>query len=215
MKISILSTNKLHPVYSVLQSWCKEKEKKYDIELQEGVESLTGGDILFLISCNEIVGKNVRSKYKVSLVIHASDLPKGRGWSPHIWQILDGRNKITVSLLEAADGVDTGRIWAKKEINFEGHELYDEINTRLFATELHLMDFAIENFNTILPTPQPENVKPTYYKKRTPEDSRIDPSKSISEQFDLLRISDPDRYPAFLDIRGHRYKIVLTKLYGK
>lgn len=215
MKISILCTNKLHPVYSFLQSWCRERARQHGIELQESSIYLTGGDILFLISCNEIIGHDIRSKYKVSLVIHASDLPKGRGWSPHIWQILDGRNKIMVSLLEAADGVDTGRIWAKKEINFEGHELYDEINSKLFATELQLMDFAIENYESILPIPQPEDAGPTYYRKRTPEDSRIDPNKSISEQFDLLRISDPERFPAFLDIRGHRYKLVLTKLCGK
>lgn len=212
MKISILCTNKLHPVYSSLQSWCRERARQYDIELFESTKHLTGGDILFLISCNEIIGHSIRSKYKVSLVLHASDLPKGRGWSPHIWQILEGKSRVTVSLLEAADGVDTGRIWAKKEVDFEGHELYDEINSKLFAIELHLMDFAIENYGSILIAPQTEDIEPTYYRKRTPEDSRIDPNKSISEQFDLLRVADAERFPAFFDIRGHRYKIVLAKL---
>ncbi len=212
MKISILCTNKLHPIYSFLQSWCGERVRQHEIELLESAIYLTGGDILLLISCNEIIGHDIRSKYKATLVIHASDLPRGRGWSPHIWQILEGRNNITVSLLEAADGVDTGRIWAKKDITFEGHELYGEINSKLFAAELYLMDFAIENYDSILPIPQAEDVEPTYYRKRTPDDSRIDPNKSISEQFDLLRVADAERFPAFFDVRGHRYRIVLTKL---
>ena len=33
--------------------------------------------------------------------------------------------------------------------------------------------------------------------KRTPADSEIDPGKSILEQFNLLRIVDSERYPAF------------------
>ena len=75
---------------------------------------LAGGEILFLVSCNEIIGKDVRDRYMATLVIHASDLPKGRGWSPHIWQIIEGKKEIMVSLLEAEDAVDSGAIWAKK-----------------------------------------------------------------------------------------------------
>jgi methionyl-tRNA formyltransferase len=52
---------------------------------------------------------------------------------------------------------------------------------------------------------------PTYYRKRIPEDSRIDPCGSIAGQFDLLRVADPERYPAFFDFRGHRYEIRLIK----
>ena len=43
-------------------------------------------------------------------------------------------------------------------------------------------------------------------------DSRLDPSRSIAEQFDLLRVADPQRFPAFFDLRGHRYLVRLKKL---
>ena len=36
-------------------------------------------------------------------------------------------------------------------------------------------------------------------------------TKSIVEQFDLLRVVDKKRYPCFIEHRGHRYKINMEK----
>jgi len=58
--------------------------------------------------------------------------------------------------------------------------------------------------------PQDER-PPSYYRRRTPDDSRLDPSRSIAEQFDLLRVADPQRFPAFFDLRGHRYVVRIEK----
>lgn len=209
MKISVLCTSRSHPVYPKLEQWCRDKSGLHDTELAESRDALRGGDILFLISCDELIRQDVRSKYRVTLVIHASDLPKGRGWSPHIWQVLEGRGRITVTLLEAGDSVDTGLIWAKDEFDLAGHELYDEINEKLFTIELKLMDYVVDYISAIKPYHQ--NGTPSYYRKRKPEDSMLDPSKTIAEQFNLLRVTDPDRYPAFFYYMGYRYKIVLSK----
>lgn len=215
MKIFVICSNKSHPIFPYLKNWSKEKkDQKHDVELVNNVDELNGGDILFLISCNDIIRESVRSKYGVCLVIHASDLPKGRGWSPHIWEILEGKNIVTVSLIEAEDNVDTGNIWKKEKFVLEGHELFDEINKKLFDVELKLMDFAINNYGTIIPIKQKEGEK-SYYRKRNPLDSEIDPNKPISEQFDLLRVCDPFRYPSFFSFRGKRYKIWIEKIEEK
>ena len=52
----------------------------------------------------------------------------------------------------------------------------------------------------------------TYYAKRTGEDSRLHLDKPIREQFNLLRIADPERYPAFFDHLGYRYQLVMSKV---
>lgn len=210
MKISILCTHKDHPVYPHLKRWVEFQSKQHSVELVNQKNHLSGGDLLFLISCHELVDQEVRSQYKATLVIHASNLPRGRGWSPHVWQILRGENTITVSLLEAEDAVDAGAIWKKQTFALEGHELWDEINEKLFAVEVQLMDFAVNNFDRVIPTSQAQ-FEPTYYPKRTPEDSEIDPEKTIGEQFNLLRVCDPARFPAFFDLHGHRYKIIIQK----
>jgi methionyl-tRNA formyltransferase len=138
-------------------------------------------------------------------------LPRGRGWSPHIWQILEGRNNIKVSLLEAEDSIDTGAIWAQREFFLEGHELADEINNKLFKVELELLDFAMKNLTSVRPRAQTE-LGATYYSKRTPADNQLDPDKTIAEQFNLLRIADGKRYPAFFDWKGQRYLVLIKKI---
>lgn len=210
MKISVLCSNPDHPVYEWLQIWCKKKEQTHKIELVNKPESLSGGDVLFLISCVEYIFSDIRDKYGASLVIHASNLPEGRGWSPLVWQVLEDKNEIVVSLLEADDSIDSGRIWARKKFFLEGHELVDEINNKLFKVELELMDYALDNFEKIKPEEQKDE-NATYYRKREPEDSRVDPERSIASQFDLLRVCDPERYPAFFSFRGCEYEIKISK----
>src|SRR5258706_2562696 len=210
MKISVLCSSTSHPVYPHLQRWVQATGARHDVELVQSKVELTGGDILFLVSCHEIIAAQDRQKYATSLVIHASDLPEGRGWSPHIWQILEGRHDIVVSLIEAQDQVDAGAIWAQRHLVLEGHELIDEINSKLFAIEFDLMDHALEIAGSAAPQAQSDRA-PTYYRRRTPEDSRLDPYRSIAEQFDLLRVADPVRFPAFFDLRGHRYLVRIEK----
>jgi methionyl-tRNA formyltransferase len=211
MKISILCSSHLHPVFAQLAAWSAKHSAQHQVELVERKEALhmSGGDILFLISCTELIPRHIRERYRAALVIHASDLPLGRGWSPMIWQLLEGKNSIPVTLLEVADPVDSGCIWKKTMLHFEGHELYDELNAALFEAELELMDFAIANLDTVLPTPQQGSA--TYYRRRTADDSRLDVTRSLADQFDLLRVADPERYPAFFDYKGHRYQLTIKK----
>ena len=149
-------------------------------------------------------------KFKHVLVLHASDLPEGRGWSPHIWSVLEGKNTLTLSLLEADPKVDQGPIWLKQKIELEGHELFDEINDKLFRAEINLMTQAIRNANVIVPKSQ-SNVASNYYPKRTPEDSKLNINKSLIDQFNLLRVVDKDRFPAFFEHLGHKYIVKIEK----
>ena len=184
----------------------------HQVELVRKKSELSGGDILFLISCSEIVSVTDRAAYRTSLVLHASDLPHGRGWSPHIWQLIDGATEITLSLLEAEDRVDSGRIWKKLKFPVPKHALWDEINKCLFEAEVELIDFAVREFKTVSPTTQDPSIQPSYYPRRTPADSQIDPSQSIASQFDRIRVCDPNRFPAFFELHGRKYKLILEKI---
>src|SRR5204862_7192034 len=107
-----------------------------------------------LVSCAQILPASVRSTYRAVLVLHASELPQGRGWSPHVCAILGGANQITVSMVEAADRVDAGDIWLRTRFELEGHELLPEIHERLFEVETALMTQAVDHFGEIRPVPQ-------------------------------------------------------------
>lgn len=212
MKISVLCTDPRHPVVPRLREWRDAIARDgHSVSLCFDKQELVGGDILFLVSCSQLIGAAERQKFPTVLVLHASDLPRGRGWSPHIWSILEGEGRITVCLLEAASPVDSGSIWMKTEFALEGHELLPEINQKLFSVELELMSEAVQKHGTIKATPQSGDPGP-YKQRRTPEHSRLDAGKTIAEQFDLLRVVNNERYPAFFDFRGKRYVVKIEKI---
>ena len=209
MNIAILTTSKEHPVNAYLDKWA-EKNQNHQINIVHSKEELISGDILFLISCSEIISKLEREGFEKTLVVHASDLPHGRGWSPHVWEIINGATDITLSLLEAADEVDTGDIWKKISVSIPKTALFDEINELIFESEIRLMDFAIGNYNTIESKKQ-KNIDSTYWPKRSPKDSEIDINQTISKQFDLIRVCDPQRFPAYFYKDGVRFNITIEK----
>lgn len=212
MKITLLCSDASHPVNAHLLRWIELNHGDHNISLVRTKKELGGGDILFMVSCSEIINSLDRAAYRASLVLHASDLPSGRGWSPHIWQIINGAESITLTLLEAEDAVDSGRIWHQIALPIPKHALWDEINEQLFSAEIDLIDLAVKEFDTVIPVEQKQNVEPTYFPRRKPVDSKIDPELSIATQFDLIRVSDPNRFPAYFDLHGHKYKIILEKI---
>jgi len=50
--------------------------------------ALPSSEICFYLSYGRIVDTNLLARHKNNLMAHASDLPKGRGWSPLTWEIL-------------------------------------------------------------------------------------------------------------------------------
>jgi methionyl-tRNA formyltransferase len=209
MNIDILCTLPSHPVNAMLDGWVERNRSRHRIAIRRGSVECVGGDLLFLVSCHEIVRPSILGKYRHCATLHASDLPEGRGWSPHIWSILSGRQELTVSLLVAVEGLDTGDVWRKAKIELDGTELFDEINAKLFAAEEELMDWLVANADVAVPIPQ--SGTPTWHPRRRPEDSRLDPLRAIAEQFDLLRVCDPDRFPAFFEHRGCRYRLSISR----
>ncbi|MEZ9630696.1 formyltransferase family protein [Vibrio breoganii] len=211
MNITLLCSDVNHPIFPCLENWKKANSHKHNIQLLTRVKDVSeSGDILFLVSCSEIVKAHTRDLFQYCLVLHASDLPEGRGWSPHVWDILSGKDYITLSLLDAEDKVDTGDIWQKKTITLDGTELYDDINQKLFNAELELITWASEHIFDATPEPQKES-QTSYYRKRTPSDSELDPKQTIEQQFNLLRVCDPNRFPAFITINNTRYNVRLEK----
>jgi methionyl-tRNA formyltransferase len=202
-------------VITRIKTWIPEIQKKgHLLNLFYDKEHLVGGDILFLVSCSQKIGPEEIRLYKTALVLHASDLPIGRGWSPHVWAILNGENQIVVSLLEASNTIDCGAIWLKTKFELEGHELLPEINEKLFSAEISLMEHAISHFNEIKPMVQVGEPGP-YMVKRRLEDSRLDVNKTIAEQFDLLRVVDSTRFPAHFSFRGKNFLIKIEKYESK
>jgi methionyl-tRNA formyltransferase len=166
------------------------------------------GDILIMLSCIRIFKKLTLNKH--NLVVHESDLPRGRGMSPFTWQILEGKNRIPVTLLEATDELDAGVIYDQTYIELNGSELVDEWRALQGEATVNLLRRFISKYPEVEGKEQVG--EPTYYRSRIIEDSRLNVDQSIEEQFNLLRVVDNNRYPAWFERNGVRYKVEITKL---
>jgi len=207
-RVTVLCSDPRNHIWPYLERWCMEE----DFTIGMRGAHATGDDLLLLVSCTEVIPAEVRAKYGCTLVIHESALPEGRGWSPFAWQVLEGNSEITVSLLEAADPVDSGDLLLQQVVKLDDSELSDELNVKRDRLRMEMARWAVENFRTANRVKQ--DGEPTFYARRRAEDSRLDPDATIADQFDLLRICEP-RFPAFFDLRGCRYQISLRKVAGE
>ena len=184
----------------------------HDVSIAFKTEEIPSGDLAFYLSFPNIVSREILLRNKHNLVLHASDLPSGRGWSPWVWQILEGKNKIPVCLLEAAEKVDAGVIYLKDYVDLKGNELLNEIRIALANTINHLILQFIKSYPEILKNAQQQIGEPSFYLKRSTNDSQLDVNKTILEQFNLLRTVDNESYPAFFYLQGCCYKIKIEKV---
>jgi len=208
VKIAILtSRNQWFEIYAI------KLTKIIDCELFFDYKNLSYFDIVFILGFHKIIPKNILNLNKHNIVIHESNLPKGKGWAPMFWQILEGKNKIPFTMFEASNGVDDGDIYMQKELSLTGYELNKELREKQAKFTIDMCLEFINNYEKYK-TPNKQIGKESFYPKRDTKDSKLDINKTLKEQFNLLRIVDNDDYPAFFELDGYRYtlKIELQNL---
>ena len=174
---------------------------------------LVKGDICFYLSYGKIVEKKILKKFKNNLVIHASDLPKGKGWSPLTWQIIEGKNTIPVSLIEADEKVDSGVIYKQKWYKLNGYELLPQLRSIQSKINNELCIWFVKNYPNCLLKARKQLGKSTIYNRRYAHDSKLDINLSIKDQFNLLRVVDNKDYPAYFELGGNIYNLKINSKY--
>ncbi|MEM6664251.1 MAG: methionyl-tRNA formyltransferase [Pseudomonadota bacterium] len=165
------------------------------------------GAVAFYLSCLKLSPPAVLARNRLNLVVHASDLPHGRGFSPLVWQVLEGENTIPLTMILAAHGPDTGDVVARDAIHFEGHELNGELRETMGRAIISICVKVLAE--PLPPKPEPQRGESTWYRRRGPADSKLDPALPLVDQFNLLRTVDNDRYPAFFDHLGRRFVLTI------
>lgn len=186
----------------------KLNKNGYNTSLKLHHDDIDKGDILCLLSCEKkLVKLNLNTH---NIVVHESDLPKGKGWSPLTWQVLENRNIIPITLFEATETIDSGVIYSQKTIELDGTELLDEIKHK---QGLKTIEMILE-FVKIHPNNQGKKQvgESTFYKRRGPLENELDVEKSIIENFNLLRVCDNKRYPAYFIYKNCKYILRINKV---
>ncbi len=175
-------------------------------------QDLSTGDVLVMLGCSQLVSAAARARHTHNLVVHESALPRGKGWSPMTWQVVEGAREIVVTLFEAADRVDAGPIYAQGVMRLDGTEFVDELRRLQAEASLLMCTGFIEGFPRSAAAARSQEGPESFYPRRTKDDSRLDVDKTLAESFDLLRVVDNARYPAFFEHRGVRVEVRVMKV---
>ena len=170
--------------------------------------------INIILSYSKIIPKKFLEKSIINIVVHESDLPKGKGMSPLTWQILKNKKYIFFTLFNASSKIDNGKIYFKKKVFFKKNLIFDEIKKIQFDEGLNLIIKFIKYYNRYKKEPKfiIQKGKSTYYRRRNKNDSKLNINLSIKKQFNLLRINDNHNYPSFFSYLGSKYIIKLYRL---
>lgn len=166
-------------------------------------------DVCFLLSCVRLVPQSFLSLNKNNIVVHASDLPKGKGFSPLQWQIIEGQNQITLTLFEVVEKIDAGPFYIKDLLKFDGTELLPELREKMALKIIDMCLHYVNNYGQIKAVKQIG--EESFYRRRRPADDELDIKKTIAEQFNHLRIADNDTYPLYFYYKGKKYILKIYK----
>jgi methionyl-tRNA formyltransferase len=197
-------------IASLVDSW--KTDGRHIVKWVHNQKDIPVGNFCFILGYTQKVKKNFLKKNQHNLVVHESSLPQGKGWSPLSWQILEGKNVITITLFEAEEDLDSGAIYIQEDMKFEGHELVNELRHIQSKYTIKLCKKFVSNYPEIVQKPIPKLGVETSYPRRHPVDSVVDHNSPISDQFNLLRIVDNDKYPAYFEMKGYRYELRINKI---
>jgi methionyl-tRNA formyltransferase len=187
------------------------KGDKCNLDISFNHEDVKDNDVVFILGYTRILNDLFLNSNKLNLVIHESDLPKGKGFSPVQWQILNGQNEIVFTLFEATKEFDSGDIFLQKSIFFTGYELFDEIREIQARKTLELIGEFLEKYPEH--DRKKQKGKETVFLRRKYNNDELDINKTIKEQFNHLRIANNNEHPLWFKIDGHEYTIKVSKGY--
>lgn len=146
-------------------------------------------ELIIVVAYGQILPKEVLELPKYGCInIHASLLPEYRGAAPIQRCILDGKTKTGVTSMMMEEGLDTGDMLIKKELEIGRNETAAELHDRLseIGAEVLLETVkAIENGN-LSPVKQDDSLS-TYAKMITKDMSALDFSKPAEEIHNIIR----------------------------
>ena len=184
--------------------------KKYIVKFNSNYKKIKNQNIVFFINLLKILPLKFLKQNSLNLVVHSSKLPKDKGFSPLFNQILRGKKTFYISLIEAVEKVDSGDIMLQNKFKISNSLLNNEIKNEEKKQFLRI----IKNFLSIYPNFKRKKQigLGSFNKKRNFFSNKININKTLKSQFNLLRISHNEKYPAFFEHNKRLYKIKIYNM---
>lgn len=169
-----------------------EKVKK-NIEVIEHIKSLQP-DVIAVVAYGKILPKEILEIPKYGCInVHSSLLPKYRGSAPMQWAIINGEEKTGVTTMLMDEGMDTGDILLKEEIDILDTDNLETIHDTLMNIGADLLVKTIDKLVVGNITKEKQGDNFCYAPMISRETTHINFNKNSREIFNFVRGLSP--YP--------------------
>ncbi len=150
-------------------------------------------DIIVVAAYGKILPKYVLDYPKYGCInIHASILPKYRGAAPIQRAIMAGEKEIGVTIMQMAEGLDTGDMYAKASFEITENDVYGDIHDRLAALGGELCVETMKKIFRGEATPEKQDDSLSNYASKIEKaDRMLDFSTSTVEILNKIRAFAP------------------------
>ncbi len=133
--------------------------------------------------------------------MHGSYLPRYRGRAPLNWAIINGEDHTGVSLHVMVKEADAGDVVDQEKVSIGAEESVVTVLPRVREAAVRVLGRQLDGLLAgHAPRMLQNHALATYFGKRTPEDGRIDWSKSSRDIFNLVRALSQPFPGAFTDV---------------
>lgn len=140
------------------------------------------------------------------LNLHASLLPRWRGAAPIQRAIEAGDAKSGVTVMQVAEGLDTGDMLLKGEVEITSSTTGGELHDKLALQGAELISRILSDIKSFIPQPQPQDGA-CYAAKIDKAECKLDFNQKADVLCRKIRAFNP--YPAmFFEYGGERFKVL-------
>ena len=161
------------------------------VRSQEFIEQLKTipCDVIVVIAFGQILPKEVLEYPRYGCInVHASLLPRWRGAAPMQWAILSGDKKTGITTMQMNEGLDTGDMIQKTEVEITPDETGESLHDKLAAAGAALCVETLKAVETHTATFEKQGESPTAYARMLDKKlGNIDWSRSAVEIERLVR----------------------------
>ena len=188
------------------------------IRTEENVELIRqlAPDAIVVAAFGQIIPKAILDIPQYGCInVHASLLPKYRGAAPIQWAVINGDEVSGVTIMQMAEGLDTGDILYVREVPLAADETGGSLFDKLSLTGAQALVEALKKLEegSIVPVSQPEESPTPYASMLRKEMGLINWSDSANKIERLVRGLDP--WPsAYTFLDGKQLKIWASSVVG-
>ena len=170
-------------------------------------------DIVVVVAYGQIIPKFFLNTVKFGFInIHASLLPKWRGAAPIQRAIMNGDQKIGVSIMKIEEKLDSGPVLASKELELDQNATHGEIEKKLSVIGANLLIESLKNLEDgNLKFIDQIHSKATYAKKIDKNETKINWDLDASKVLAHIHGLSPNP-GAWFTYENERFKILRAKI---